>query len=768
MWVFWSALALMVAAAVTILEVITEHSLFRSTPLLYTLILIITGTGLGLMMRNRFYLPLLRNLRLQGKLLLSPFSLLILSAPAALIYIWYDISGKESLSLLSALFTSLAAVFYLSFMFIVTLPSMAVVLHLLEERCGLQVKTGQLAARTIATIAVIFFAIILLRWLNGFRLPGMVLSLPLYSLVMIILGIILSVDFRNALSEKLRVRLVSDIDEERPDDPAVPVKGFRSTLLFAGHYLDLVRGRLDYLSNQADEVYATEVINAAGRVFDPALLTALSHIASGNRFSEHLRQEATVVKTNIEKYYSDPVRNIDLLRLPGISEKAATARSIMLSRREPQVQEIVKLLGDANPEIRRTGITAAGKYGISELRAEVIQALNHHDTAKEAYYVLRYLGPDLFTDIIGAALGTTNTETENLMIMRLLEMMPLSESLQYLNRFMAAGHLNIRLKTAGYLCRKGFVPQGKQKQQVEDILNETVHTVARLISLELEAKRNRYFILAAAIDQERSVYTSLILSLLTLLAGKPPADLIRTCSGDGTACGAAIAAEAIDTVVTGSLRKPLKALLGNHTDRGRLAELSLCYPLRDIKGRSVASFILASEQNITGSWSKACALHKVAEEGRGLDRELAVSYLFSNSQLLQEESARAIRAMNPGWYRDAEARLPEPVRNRTSAIVGGTVPDAAMLFEKTRFLSLCFNRIPEEKSVILASAVRYSESYDAESLPDIISWIVPSQNGKSGLYSLPVSDIADFVFYYSEYTDIFVHYMDNQGIVAVY
>ncbi len=87
-----------------------------------------------------------------------------------------------------------------------------------------------------------------------------------------------------------------------------------------------------------------------------------------------------------------------------------------------------------------------------------------------------------------------------------------------------------------------------------------------------------------------------------------------------------------------------------------------------------------------------------------------------------------------------------------------------MIFEKTRFLSLCFKGIPEEKAMILASAMRYSESYDAESLPGLISWIVPSQNGKSGLYSLPLGDIADFVFYYSEYTDIFVHYIDNQGL----
>jgi hypothetical protein len=86
-----------------------------------------------------------------------------------------------------------------------------------------------------------------------------------------------------------------------------------------------------------------------------------------------------------------------------------------------------------------------------------------------------------------------------------------------------------------------------------------------------------------------------------------------------------------------------------------------------------------------------------------------------------------------------------------------------MIFEKTRFLSLCFKSIPEERIIMLASAMRYSETYDAESLPGLVSWMVPSHEGKSGLYTLPVSDIARFVFHYSEYTDIFVEYMNTHG-----
>ena len=40
--------------------------------------------------------------------------------------------------------------------------------------------------------------------------------------------------------------------------------------------------------------------------------------------------------------------------------------------------------------------------------------------------------------------------------------------------------------------------------------------------------------------------------------------------------------------------------------------------------------------------------------GRSLTKEIVVSYLFSNSQLLQEESAMVIRAINREWYTEVE------------------------------------------------------------------------------------------------------------------
>ena len=64
--VFLTALVLMALIAAALVAVLTDMSLFRATPLLYTLTLSVIIIGTGLVIRNRYYLPVLRNLDLRG------------------------------------------------------------------------------------------------------------------------------------------------------------------------------------------------------------------------------------------------------------------------------------------------------------------------------------------------------------------------------------------------------------------------------------------------------------------------------------------------------------------------------------------------------------------------------------------------------------------------------------------------------------------------------------------------------------------------------
>jgi len=765
--VLWSVLALSVITAATLLVVIADISLFETTPVLYAVSVAAATTGLALVIRNRSYLPMLKDMRLNGRLLISAMTLLTVSVPASLIYIYYDLNGKETLKLLSALFTSLAAILFFAFFLTYTLPALATMLQLYAEEGVRWCRIKNVRIKTIASITFLMVFLILIKRFTGYNSSGLVLLIPLFALVQIILDIILSAEFRNIIMLRIRRQEAITKTSENQILPGDAVSGFRSVLLFPSHYLDIVCGKLDYLINRADDSYASEVVRVAGRTFDPALIPALKTIISRQDFSEVVRREASGVIAHIEKYFSDPVRNSELLRLPGINEKTAVARAILTWKKAPQTSEIIRLLNDINPDIRRTGLAAAGLYRMKELREEAMQALYIPDTEREAFYLLHHFGPDTYGDIIGSAFRPHNRESVSLMVMRLLSMMPLAQVTPYLSNLMEGGPVTVRLEAVRYLCEQGLVPETNHRQRIEETINGTVYNIGRLIALQAEAERNRYFILSGALGWEKNMYYELLFSLLSLISGNATAGMIRINAVSGTAEGAGIASEVIDTMIAVSLRRPLQALLGHNSDTARLNELSLCFPLRPVTEASLATMILSSDQNITGVWTKACALHNSARVGRGVDKAIVVSYLFSNSQLLQEEAAMVIRTVNRDWFTEVESRLTEQVRSRIAGVVNNTVPEVAMIFGKTRFLSLCFNKLPEERMIMLASGMRYSESYDAGPLPGLITWIVPSDQGKSGLYSLPVNDITNFVFHYSEYTDIFADYIDKQSIDAV-
>lgn len=761
LWVLWSALSLSVITAVTLLLILTDLSLFRNNPLIYIVSVGAATAGLGVMMQNHYYVPLIKSIRLQGRLLLASLMLLILSVPAAIIYIYYDLSGKETLNLLSALFTSLAAVFFFASLYTFTMLSRATIYSFLDEESGRDRRRSGVMVISLMAVLLLFIVLLAVKVFTGFNVSGLVVMLPMLAILQIILDIILTVDFKNTLSRKFS-KEPADIhafDNQLPESEHV--MGFRSVLLFPAHYLDLISGKLDYLNSRADDSYASEVIRIAGSTFDPALVQSLKVIAQTTRFSDPVKHEAAVTAATIERYYSDPVRNAEILRRPGISEKTAGYRSLLVSRRTPQVSDVLRLLGDKDPEARRIGLAAAGRFNMRELREDALQALFSPETEKEAFYLLVHFGPESYSDIIVSALKPQNSERSGLMIMRLLSLMSPSEAMPYLFNFMSGGPVSVRLAAYRYMCQHEFPVETKNNRRTEETIIETVHNIARIIVLQTEALKNRHFLLSSALKWERSMNTELLLCMLSLLAGPVVAGMIRDHAATGTVYGAGIAAEVIDSVIKGPVRKPLRALFGHHTDSVRLNELASSYPVREVEPGSLASVILSSEQNITGVWTKACALHKIADEGRGIGKDLALSYLFSNTQILQEEAAGAIRAVNAEWFAGAESRLPDKVRQKVAAVVSGSVPSVSMTFDKTRFLSLCFNRIPEERIIMLASGMNYSEAYNSDTHPGLLTWVVPSSQGKSGLYLLPVDYITAFVFHHPEYTDIFVNHIDN-------
>lgn len=761
---FRSVVVVIVSVCALFILLLTSLSLSRSSPVIYGVTLALIITGFSLTIRNYHSIALLRNLTLSGTVLMVPLGMLLLTIPAAVIYLCHDLTGSATLLLLSDLFASLGAAWFLAASALVTLPAMLTVRHLLipEEPGEEKVPWNKTLLSYLIITVVLAIIMVMAAHITGMMASAVIVILPLAAILIVILLLILMYHFRKSL-EKLMMKEYPE-NETCQDNNYPGMKGrVASVMLVAGHFIDLISGRLDYLDNNADDGYAEEIVTVAAKTLDPGLLKALANIADNRRFGSGVREKAAALAEKIRSFYSDPQKYKEMFRLAGISDKAAMARGIILSGEKPGEQEIAALLVNSDPEVRRAGLRMAGRYNMTGLLNEVFQTLSFADTAHETYYTLREFGPQVYGKLFRIPVKSGNSVRENILLLRLLEELSLPLALPWLSLFIASAVPEIRVKAARSLCKRGWKPKGNYRHMLEEITDNTIYTLARIIVLQGEADKGRHYQTAAALRNERETAEELLFLLLILLAGRGAAEAIISSGSSDTLCRAGIASEAIRNSVGYPLQKPLIALLGHHPDRERIEQLALSYPLRHLTGRSLSSFLLASEQDITGTWTKACALHQAAGEGSGLEKELAISYLFSNSLILQEESARAVREINHAWYAEVSGRLSPHAADRIESVISNSLHETAMIFEKTKFLGLCFRSIPDEKMIMLATAMRYSETYDAGNLPGIISWIVPTKEGKTGLYSLPENDIALFAFYYPEYTDMIISYMNTLG-----
>jgi len=764
----WIALALSVLAIVTVFAVLFDFNIVRSSPLFFAAGLTASTLLVSLFVKKFLTLQVLRRFGIIGGLLISPALLFFTLMPVAFYYLASEETpaGASGNSMV-AIAVCIAALLFFSAMAVYTLPALAIIAEGFNRRKSKRYGISRTITGSMLSVIVISVVLEVIKTAAEFHTAGLILLLPVISLLLVLSYVFLNHEFRGDILRKLSSsEAISSV--QGPMAAAKRTDGlFRSSLHFQSDYFRIISGNYAGILEEADNNYLVSIVHTALRDFDPALIPALNAIAASERFGQSLRHEAAGVVNNIEKYYSDPKRNSDILMQTGIAEKTAGARAVLLSKRVPMVSEVLRLLHDGNPDIRKIGLAAIGRFGIREMTDEVIEALSVPGTEREAYYLLQHFGPDAYKNVIGSHLKHSGSELLNLMIIRLVGSVQSRDLISALEDFVGQGTINIRLMAMHFLRENHFNPNAGQRKKLTETVMELMGNMTAIISMQMHVRKYKFFLLESALEGERGMNQKLIDSVLPFIIGPEATTLLMSQTGEKSVYSARLAAEVIETVTAEPLRGPLLALTGHRNDTERLRELSIFYPVREVSFHTLAEHILSADQNITGIWTKAITLRKVAEGKLLAGRDLLISFLFSQSQILQEEGAMAIRCLNPGWYREVAVRIPEPARQRTEAVIEQEIPDVNMVLDKTRFLSLCFNGIPEERIVSLAARMKYSESYDAQTLPGLLTWIVPSERGKSGLYSLSFSDITDFIFHYSEYTDIFVDYIDNRDRTAV-
>lgn len=735
------------------------------TVLCFSALLFVSAT-ISVILRKYLSPPLVKRLGIAGGLMVPPFLLLLFSVPVAVTGVTPGSIWPPSPLNSERIVILIAATAYLSSYFSLSLASCTIIGQ------GIKGKEKELFRPLRITLAIfIFTAIVLLimpvdtviRIASGSWFVRLLATLALVQVLsLLVFTLALKKDLKKRLTTGRTDGVILYESENMGLFGGVDKGRLQSSLFFQSHYLDIISGKSEYLFSKADDNYAESLIQSAWRYFDMALMPSLEYISSEGRFRDTVRNEAAGLLATMNRYFSDPVTNREMLIQSGHSEVKVRARSLLAGGKTPGATEVMRLLHSGDTEMINTGLAAIGLFRMKELYNEVTRFLSVPETGKEAFFLLRHLGTEISDSLIMNCSDESVSAEVCILLSRLADKNNSPELVDRLITGLRRYPLNERLRVLRNLEHISHPVSNDAKKILTEMSLETISGISAVIGFQLAAAKSNYVLLEKALSWDREAASEFLFTCLSFLAGRDTVTLLRSYHKSKIADDCRLGAEIIRAVFSEPLRKPLLALLNNNSDTERIHDLSLLFHVKKITGSSLAHEILASGQNVTGNWSKACALRKITEGKETGIPEQIITFLFSNSMILLEESARALRKTDPGQMAKVLLRLPPEAANTIRPIFENTVPEAAGIFSKTRFLNLCFGPVPEERMLFVAERMKYSVVNDAGSLPGMLSWVVPYENERSGLYSLNVNVLTDFVFHYSEYTDIFVGYIDKR------
>jgi hypothetical protein len=502
--------------------------------------------------------------------------------------------------------------------------------------------------------------------------------------------------------------------------------------LFRSKLYNLETGDLSILDNINNKWFYEELFAYSSTKRDINLLPALKKIADSVKFNESLRQHSSEVVEIIEEQVDKDKDHPKIASIGDEYVKAENARKTLAGTRYPQTTEILRLLRDKSPELKRLALFLIDKFKMTDMIQEVCECLNVRGIEDDAYSVLQSFGMAASKEVDRYYLKASGNVSSGKVLLRLLSKINPPEDMSFLVERLWSNSRLIKEMCLKTLLNTGYKAKENEKERLKKNIFETFGTLTWIITAQVSLKNSNNDFLSAEMDKEYVRWKDYLLNLLFLTYGEkiseadgdnPNPDLAGIIYGSDSDKGA-----------------------GNPTDQGyykkKLKRLQSYFPVEVPPNKSLLEDIINCDYNLISVWTKACTLRsipRIEEEDLG---ESVVALLFSPEELLREESARLIARSGKELYKTTSERIPEATRKQLDKIIAGEITDKELVFEKVRFLTSCFKEIKEDELLFLADKMLFA------------------RNDERGIYSQPSNTIAWSFSSEKSEPEIFVNHED--------
>ncbi len=721
---------------------------------------------------------LIRNYGLRVCLAISPVLVAIFTVIAIVIGLLMGYT-PESLSgfLIFFLLLALSRLFSKSLKDSIESPSFKVIYQTIDEKIRYEVQSGM--DGTVNEIAALSSGLIL----SGLGILSFIKLIHFSWVLLAIIMIWMYFAFRLYAEYRKSIRKALEAVGDKAYNTDILTNSglvynnrYSAERAFRKDYFQLITGDFSVLDNNRNIWYYKSIIRHSDSRHDTTLIPVLKKLSSDADLEEEIRLHSEDLVNNMDK--SSPGR------ISG-EEKLLQARKTLSGTRLPQTTAILRLLRDNSLESKRLAIFMIGKFKLKDMLPEVCECLNIQGLERDATEVIFSFGKDAGEYLERYYLVSSGNIATSQTILRILGKINTPGSKTFIFSRLWSNSRQLKETAVTCLLSGDFHPSGEDKDRLHQLISDIIGLMTWNLSAKIALQKSNDSYLLEELDKEIKRWTTFLFNILSVTYDEASVNKIRENLESETVESVNYALEMIDIVIDDSIKPKLISLLDVIPDEDKVKNLYQFFPGEIPKYEKLLEDIINRDYNLLSIWIKACTLRNMEEFEDDETGESVVALLFSPEGILREEAAKLISRSSITLYRSASLRISAEVKEHLDKVVNNKTDPMELLFEKTKFLSICFAGIPEEDLMQLAGEVRYLKdmeelqpvSFDCLIWPfynsqdsneaiicytdqkDHLASRLAETEGKSG-YVLPLNALDNWQYQYPERSPEIMEYME--------
>ncbi|MFZ5941171.1 MAG: HEAT repeat domain-containing protein [Bacteroidota bacterium] len=379
--------------------------------------------------------------------------------------------------------------------------------------------------------------------------------------------------------------------------------------------------------------------------------------------------------------------------------------SLAAEGRKDLIPQLISLLRDVDPFVRKAAIDAAGKLASIELGPYLVDYLGHPDLGYNAWSALVCSGEGVLGNLENAFHRSGQSTAVQIRIIHAMSAIGGPSAEAYLAQKLSYHQREVRHAVIKALHDSGYRPREDVRQPVLDAIYSSVAVGAWIIAAEQTIRENNPGNgLLEAIREELRFNNHQLFMLLGIAYDRQVVDHVKDSLTREESDDSGYAIELLNLIVDEQVKEYLEPYFDDRSAADKIRLLQNEFPVEILSFENLVEEILTRDGLWLGHYVRACAIDALGEEKRFMAGMQLAAQAFHPQRVISELSLRTLLKQAPETYRQIVERTGKPEEKEQEQLLNGSLLQPHPVMERMKELRNwdLFREVPWQELFFLA------------------------------------------------------------------